>query len=299
MCAKKLVWLLPLAVLSACGKGQSNYNSGSSADSAAVQSTSAAPPETKRFADTLTSHKIIRMADMQCRVNNVFSATTHLENLVHAVGGIVEESRMTNEITDTKTIYYKPDSLQRIQTSKPLASVTLRVPSRYLDSVVNAIPAMSTFIDSRNLKQQDVTYDYLKNELRGTLNTDDNTIAQAHKLAKKSKEAIDVQQYENSRQQEKIDDKINNMRMLDNVAYATITITFSQPEQVLILPIANIAYYNELPTAIKLKIALTSGWEVMSSIAVFLVTIWPLLLFVSAGWIGYKKLSARKPLISK
>ena len=190
MSAKKLLLLLPVLSLMACANGDRGTRYAATANSTSVQSeegsTSPAVPAANTSA-IIPGHKIIRTADLQCKVPNVFNATTRLEQLVRSVGGIVQESQLSNRNTEIKTAYYKPDSLKQLQTYTTTSFITLRVPYMYLDSVVNAIPAMANFIDSRTLKQSDVTYQYLANELKNQSGDNTQTTAQALQLAKKSR----------------------------------------------------------------------------------------------------------------
>ena len=299
MSAKKLLLLLPVLSLMACANGDRGTRYAATADSTSVQSeegsTSPAVPAANTSA-IIPGHKIIRTADLQCKVPNVFNATTRLEQLVRSVGGIVQESQLSNRNTEIKTAYYKPDSLKQLQTYTTTSFITLRVPYMYLDSVVNAIPAMANFIDSRTLKQSDVTYQYLANELKNQSGDNTQTTAQALHLAKKSREPIEVQQYNDSRQEEKIGRKIENMQLMDSVSYATITVAFSQPGQVYTQIIVNAAYVTATPFMLQCKAALNNGWDIVKAIAVAFLTIWPLLLVAALALLAYK-IVVRRPLL--
>lgn len=300
MSAKKLLLLLPVIALAACANGSHGNHYEATADSTAStqvadESTASSIPAAKTDA-IIPGHKVIRTADLQCKVPNVFNATTKLEQLVRSVGGIVQESQISNRNTEIKTAYYKPDSLKQLQTYTTTSFITLRVPSIYLDSVVNAIPAMANFIDSRTLKQSDVTYQYLANELKNQSGDNTQTTAQALHLAKKSREPIEVQQYNDSRQEEKIGRKIENMQLMDSVSYATFTVAFSQPGQVYTQIIVNAAYVTATPFMLQCKAALNNGWDIVKAIAVAFLTIWPLLLVAALALLAYK-IVVRRPLL--
>jgi len=298
MCIKKTLWLLPLLFVTACASHSGKYASETTADSTpgTEQKYTAAAVPPSATTGNLQQHKFVHTANFQCKVQDVFNSTIKLEQLVRSVGGIVVESNMNNSTTDTKTMSYKEDSLRQIQTYTTSAIITVRVPSLYLDSVTNAIPAMSTFIDSRSLKQSDMTYGYLRNELKNQQDDDKKSIAQAHTLAKKSSDAIAVQQYEKETDNEKISEKIDNMQIQDNVDYATVYVTFSQPERVYVQAIVNAPFFSRVPFSEQCKAALNNGCGIVSALAVGIMSIWPLLLLTGGIWLVYKKVTRKKLL---
>lgn len=299
MSSKNLLWLLPLFLLASCGNSGGDYYENSPAavkmengasDSAAVAAADEPINSPRR--------KIIHTADFNCKVADVFVATTKLENLVRSVGGIVQESQMNNTSYDTKTSYYTADSLRETKTYTPTATLILRVPSIYIDSVVTAIPGMCTFVDSRLLKQSDVTYKYLSNVLKNQVGNS-NATNKAMKLAKKSHDPIEVQEYDNYTQEQKIDRKIENMNMDENINYATLTVSFAQPEQVFVQTIVNPDYIAKTPFSLQCKSALNTGWELIKMFIVWCIKIWPLILVCVAALVIVKRLTRRQLAIVK
>ena len=293
---QKLIWLMSVLLLAACGRsGGGNYAEKSSAPTAAeiMQSDSAS----MRMDDkslTAPGRKIIHTADFRCKVQNVLAATTGLEQLVKSLGGVVQESHMDNANNVTKTSYYKPDSLRQVQTYTATSQLTLRVPAQYMDSVLRAIPGLTGFIDSRTLKQNDVTWTYVANELKNATGNTRSTTSQALKLARKSKEPIEVQEYEDSRHEKMVDRKMANLQLMDEVSYATVTIALSQPEQVYIQTIVNPDFFTQTPFSLQCKEALHNGLDFIRGFIVALISIWPLILVIItgasiAGYMLYKR----------
>ena len=296
MSFKNLLWLLPLITLAACanGSGSNDYSPKTEAGAPeAVLATDSTATVAANKPITSPERKVIHTADFHCKVQNVFKATTKLEQLVKSVGGIVQDSHIDNSSYDSKTSYYTADSLRQTQTYTTTATLTLRVPVTYLDSIIQAIPGLTSFIDSRTLKQSDITYKYLANELKNEVGDEKNVSARAMQLAKKSKDPIDVQEYENNRQEQKINRKMENMQLMDDVTYATVTVAFSQPEQVYIQTIVNPDFFTHPPFALQCKAALYNGWSFVRAFAVAMITIWPVLLLLMAGWIAFMKLRPR------
>ena len=292
MYIKKLLWLVPLFAAAACSNGGANreYNKATADSSATV---SAAAPAIATVPPNPAEHKIKRTADFHCKVQNVFSAVTTLEQLVKANSGSVQESHIENSNSEIKTAYYKPDSLRQTQTYTTTALLTLKVPSERLDSIINAIPRLTTFLESRTLTQSDVTYQYMANELKGESNTS-HTTAAALRLARKSKDAIDAGQYEIGQRDQQIDRKIANLQLADDVVYATVTVAFSQPEQVFVQTIVNPEHVTRIPFYARCQAAINSGSGLISAITIALIRVWPLLLLSAAAWIIFHKMRGRK-----
>ena len=298
MSSKKLLWLLPLCMLAACSQGGRPENDKSvsaateSAKTDSVNVSSVAPPINS------PDRKIIHTADFHCMVKDVFTATTKLEQMVKLFGGIVQESHMDNSGYDTRTSYYTTDSLRETRIYTTTSFLTLRVPAANLDSVVNAIPALTTFIDSRTLRQSDVTYQYLANVLK---NHGDNNLAtdRALQLARKSHEPIEVEEYEDRKRDQNTSRKIENLNLADNVAYATLTVAFSQPQQVFVQTIVNPQYSAGTPFSVQCQAAVANGSAAVRAFAVFLITIWPLLLLLLIAGIIFRKLRNKQFILVK
>ncbi|MFI5196815.1 MAG: DUF4349 domain-containing protein [Chitinophagales bacterium] len=302
MSSKNLLWLLPLITLAACAQGSRNndYTPRTAAGAPeAVLATDSTATAAANKPITSPDRKVIHTADFNCKVLNVFNATSKLEQLVKSVGGIVQDSHIENNRSDIHTSYYTADSLRQTHTYTTTATLTLRVPVTYLDSIIQAIPGMTSFIDSRSLKQSDITYKYLANELKNEVGDDKSTSDRAMKLAKKSKDPIEVQEYETNRQEQKINRKMENMQLMDDVTYATVTVVFSQPEQVYIQTIVNPDYFTSPPFTLQCKAALYNGWSLVRAFAVAIINIWPVLLLLIAGWVAFRKFRPRHIAVIK
>ncbi len=288
MRSKNTFCLLLLASLASCGSGDRSIDYLGKA--ASTQADTAMP--TKQAPDNPSplnspDRKIKRTADFHCRVPNVLASVTNLEKMVKESGGVVQESLVENNNHETKTSYYTPDSLKQTLTYTTTAFLTLRIPSKRLDSIINAIPGLTSFIDSRTLKQSDVTYHFMANELKnqGEANYSEKEL----KMAKKSNEMMEVQQFGEDKSEQKINRKIENLQIMDDVTYATLTVAFSQPVKVFKQVIANPDYITGTPFILRCEIALNEGTDILSAIVVAMVTIWPVLLVIT-GWLTYRKI---------
>ena len=296
----KKIWLLSILVLASCGRsGSSGYENASNTPATESSKSDTAASIAANAPINSPERKVIRTAEFTCQVNDVFVATTSLENLVKSVGGIVQDSHIDNAEFEKQTSYYTADSLRETTTYTTTSKMTLRVPVVYLDSVVKAISALSSFIDSRTLKQSDVTYQYLSNVLKNQVGTNNGLAGKIMQPAKKGREQLSVQYYDDSKQEQRIDRKIENMNLSENVSYATLTVAFSQPEQVYIHNIVNSAHMAKTPLLIQCRSAINSGWEMLMSFFILLIRLWPLMLAGLIAALLYKRLFRRNLSLSK
>jgi hypothetical protein len=288
--------LLSFAVLLAACDSQEGYTSES------------APAETKELLATAdstsfasgisdinsSSRKIIRTADFRCQVKDVLTASTSLENTVKSVGGIIEESRMNNEKSYTQSSYYTADSLKQVQTYTTTAYLTLRVPVAALDSVVNAIPELTTFIEHRALAQEDVTLQYLSNSLK---NEPAGRTQKALDAAKKSEDIIAADDYLTRKHESTVDRRIYNLQLLDQANYATLKVEFFQPERVNTQIVINPDYYARPSFRTQFVVAISNGWQMIRQLFIALLYVWPLLVLALIAWMLYKKYGKQRKLI--
>ncbi|MES2704568.1 MAG: DUF4349 domain-containing protein [Bacteroidota bacterium] len=295
MPSKKLLWLLPLLLLAACANSEMN-NETTAADSVTVSgehAVTALPARRSAGASYDTAaRKIIRTADIRCVVPDVISAVTKVESMVTAMGGIIQESNVTNEDNNITTKDYKRDSLLQTQTYTTTAQLTVRVPAQHLDTVLNTLPALASFIERRSLRQNDVTLQYMANALKGDA-TDHRAAGTVVTNSQNSNDQAALMQYKDNRRDQQVDRKIENLKLLYDAGYATVTIAISQPTKVIVTAISdpnNIAY---VPFYLRFAGAFSEGWQGVQELLIALVNIWPLWLLLAMGWTIYRKARRR------
>lgn len=239
------------------------------------------------------SRKRIRTADVRCRVNNVFKATSALEHAVIAMNGVIVESTLQNDFGVGNDVPYSADSLKRIQLYTPTANLTLRVPAASLDSVVYTLTSMASFIDTRTLKSQDKTLDYLSNALKNDDEATDSAPKPKITPGKKYNQ-LDVVAYEDNKKETMIDRKIVNMAILDDVNYATFTVQLFQPQMADVQVVVNPDRVIHAGFGTEFLNALRNGMDIFKNVFLFFLQLWPFILIGIAAWFGYKKLSAKK-----
>lgn len=260
----------------ACSNGTS-YKAEASAESVADSTTVTSLPSSSR--------KRIKTADIRCRVQNVTAATTQLERLVTSLDGVVVESLLRNETQEQHEYAYSADSIKRVQLFTPVATLTLKVPVAHLDSVVHTLTAMAGYIDHRTLRDNDVTLQYLGNELKNAAMIKDEREVQH---TKKDAE-LDVRQYSEEKKTASIERKITNLGILENVAYSTVTVELFSPQVADVQMVINPSNYTQAGFGTQTLMALQNGVGVMRGIFIFFLQIWPLWIIATLLWLGYKR----------
>ena len=224
------------------------------------------------------ARKIIKTADMCCRVKDVFTATSGTEQLVMGVGGQVMESSMENQSSETKLLPYTTDSVKQVQTYTTTAHLTLKIPVQKLDTVLGVLAGQAAFIHSRNRKLEDVTFQYLGNKMMTDAMKETNTDEQAMALARKTNDVITAGDYTEGRKEKAISRRLENSSILDQVAYATVRVDLYQPERMDVLILPDMNRLGKPSFCQQLGTALNGGWQLLQQLLVMLVYIWPLLL---------------------
>ena len=281
-------------LLGSCGNGTGDQSTSSVAAAANDYLASADSTSFSAGLQSLSSpsRKFIRTADIRARVADVFSATTQLEALTLSLGGIIQDSKLSNEVASEKTIYYKPDSNLQTQTYTTTAHLTLRVPAAKLDTVLKVIPALSAFVDHRTHNQSDVTLNYLGNALRNaaTMNSSSNAAA----LASETKDAIQAAEYADKKAEEEITRKVENLHLLDEVNYATISVAFYQPMQVSSVVTVNTEFVTAPSYGTELVQAFKAGLSFLRALSIFMIQHWAVWLLLGVGVFIYRSVRRRR-----
>jgi hypothetical protein len=243
------------------------------------------------------SRKIIKTADLRCRVTDVFAATTHIERLAAATGGQISASRLENATDNTQRLPYKTDSLQQVESYTTTAHLSLRIPVLMLDTVLSDIAANASFINTRNLMLDDVTMRYLSNKLKNDAMASNDAAQKARLLARKSHEAIYSGEYTDERNDTRIDRQIENMQLNDQVTYATLTLDLYQPQRISRSIIPDIEYLMKPTVGQQAGMALSQGWQLLQAMFIALLQVWPLILVIIGGWLLYRYRRAKKVFV--
>ena len=239
------------------------------------------------------SRKIIKTAAMRCRVTDVYQATSFAEHLVSGVGGQIADSKLVNETNSNTTLPYSSDSLRQVQSYTTTANLTLRIPVKSVDTVLAALAGQSVFMDSRELKLDDVTLQYLGNYLKNE-KSPDNASGKAIKKARKTEELVAAGKYADEKNEQFIDRQVANMGIMDQVNYATLSIALYQPERIDQMIIPDISKLLRPTFGQQFAMALSDSWTGLKSFFIVCVQVWPLLLVIIAALYLLRKRRAKR-----
>lgn len=282
--------LVIIALLFSCKKADyaaeeaTNYKT--TADSTAVSSSAAVEPKN-------SSQKFIRTADIKFKVKNVVKSTYAIENAVAKFGGFVTYTNLQSNIHDQIKTKISQDSTLETTKFSVENNITIRVPNTQLDTVIKSIARQIDFLDFRVIKADDVSLKLLANQLSQKRSaSNEKRVEKA--IDTKGKKINDIMEAENAlaSQKEANDSKtIENLSIQDQVNFSTITLQLYQNEtikQEITAGEKDSAYYKP-NLGIQIIDSLKTGWYILQSILVFLLNLWPFILFSLGGFFLYKK----------
>jgi hypothetical protein len=232
------------------------------------------------------TYNFIRKADVKFKVQDVLKTTRQIESLVNEVGGYVTNSQLNSNKDYYTRIHFKKDSLLERTFYTATCDITLRVPNKQLDSVINKITDMGIFVDHRNVSATDVTLNLYSNQL---------TEKRLNNYAKRVQNKIDTKDAklsqstaaeENVLAKQTLADskKIESYDLADQVNYSSVTLAIYQDQNIVnnILPTPAPVETYETPFVTKLGDSLSRGFEILKGFVLFLANIWSVILIIVA-----------------
>ncbi len=243
-------------------------------------------------------HQFIRTVQMKFRVKSVPEATYTIEDIITKHKGFIIRSAISNENSYSTTTNISKDSSLVTYHSNLIADLKLRIPRTQLDTVLKELAPLALEIDYRTIEANDVTLQLLSEKLKQErLNKKEKRVSTAiDNNGKKLDSVIDAEEVLDNTIDDANKTKLAEYDIKDQIEYSTINIklyqsTTNYQEKVL----------REKPTeeykpslgeqAIE---ALHNGWIIISTLFIFLLNIWPIILIAVLAWILYSKYKKRK-----
>lgn len=285
----KLIWaFLIIGITTACKQASVQHEAESAADTTAV-TTSVDAPATKKD----LNRKFVRTADLKCKVKNVVKSTYNIENVVRKNGGFITFTDLKSTVNEHDETQVSPDSI--LETTKYTIdnTITLRVPNTQLDTVLTSLAKEIDFLDSRQIKADDVALQLLANKLaQKRLTKSQQRLEQG--IDNKGKKIHDIAEAEEKALQKKAesdDQLIKNLSLEDMVNFSTVTLYLYQRETVkreLVFNDQN-SYAYRPHIGLQIWGSLKTGWFMLEYIIAFVVQLWALGLLAMLGYFGYRK----------
>lgn len=221
------------------------------------------------------NRKIIWHAEMCFQVKQVNKATQNIVKMVNNAGGFIANMDMTNSDYEISN------------------KLTIRIKSDDFNSLLINLKKEAIFVDNVSITSNDVTEQFIDIESR--LNTKRDVRNRYIEILKnKAKKVEDILNAEEKIRiiTEEIEALEGRLRYLtDKVDYSTITANIYQKVECKETPKTYHKPYIE-----DIKNAFSNGWDIVKTMFVVIINIWPLLIIGIAIWFYIKRKKHKKTL---
>ncbi|MDH5599357.1 MAG: DUF4349 domain-containing protein [Cyclobacteriaceae bacterium] len=240
-----------------------------------------------------TTRKFIRTANIKFRVNNVRKATSRIEKITAKFDGFVTYTHLESQIERYEKVPVSADSSLESIYFNVENEIIIRVPNFLLDSMLNDLTVLVDYLDYRTIRAKDVTL---------SLNATQHKEKRLEEHTDRLKEVIDEKSRklkETTHAEEELYRKnlqtdeaaISKLRMQDQIDFSTINLRIYQRPEIKRDLVENEKNIDAFQPGFLKQIgeSVLVGWELLKSILLVLIKIWPVLLIVFIGWFGYRK----------
>jgi hypothetical protein len=228
-------------------------------DMSAQQAPPPPPPAPQEITQAInrTQKKIIHTADIRFKVEDFKKAESAIKARVKTMGGYISNENQNRESGNLEN------------------SWTVRIPAEKFDTFLGDVEKESIYIDSKNVSAEDVTAEYVDNELR--IKSKQKVFERYLELLKQAKNVQEIMAVEEQIRviREEIEAKEGRQKYLnDQVDFSTITVTFYQETEASSAP--------EQPFYVKIWKNFVEGWSSLFNTIIGLFYLIPyfLLIFV-------------------
>jgi hypothetical protein len=243
------------------------------------------------LSDTTVAEKIVKTADMKFRVKDVQRTKETLGSILKAEGGTIAEFNTHSVVRQNDKIKYSADSLLELISYRVEGLVVAKIPSEKLDDFTNQVAKMAVFIDDQSLKQDDLSLNYLSNQLKNKNKVE--AVAQLNNSVSGKK--VGVAERSLALKDDLVDNKVNNLLTDRNVRYSTITLNFYQDNTVKKMIVVNDELSDYRPDFFKrFWLSFENGWSVFKEFILILTNLWALILVAVAGYFVFRHYRRKK-----
>lgn len=243
-----------------------------------------------------STRRFVRTADLRFKVKNVIQSTYDIEGITASHGGFVTYTDLNSEVNKVTNTVISADSVLETTHYTITNILTLRVPNTALDTVLKDISRNIDFLDYRSIRADDVALQILANKLtqkriakseKRLTNAIDN---QGNRL----RETTSAEELLLNKQEQADKAVLANFSLEDRISFSTINIHIYQRPSIRREVITNEKNIDAYTPGIGIRLidAAKTGWDILIMILIFIVDIWPLLLFGAIGYLAvryYKK----------
>ena len=239
-----------------------------------------------------SDRKFVRTVELRFKVENVIKATYRIEDIASQHGGFVTYTNLNSTIDNVNTTKISADSSLETTYFTVLNSMTIRVPNTKLDTTLKDIAKHIDYLDYRIIKADDVALQILSNDLtqKRSTKTEKRLADAIDTRGKKLNETVQSEEILSNKQEQSDNAKIANLSLNDRINFSTITLSIYQRQEIkreLISNHQNIKAY-EPSFGKKIIESLTSGWEILEVVILFLLNLWGLILAAVLVFLLYR-----------
>jgi hypothetical protein len=254
---KTIVTVIILSCLLSCQQAPVNFEGGGHEMEARVALLSSPVPG-KSSADQVgqqemnTGRKLIRSGYLNIVVRDVSATRTEIENLCKTYEAYISSETQANY----------PGRLEYNQ--------VMRIPAAQFDQFVSKVERLATRVENKNIETSDVTEEFIDNEAR--IKTKKELEQRYREILKKPDKVSDILSIEAQLNHVRADIESMEGRLTflkSQVTFSTLTISFYEPVGA------------ETAFGAKTVAAFTQGWNLLLTLLVGLVSIWPFLLLIA------------------
>jgi hypothetical protein len=204
---------------------------------------------------TNTQKKIIHTADIRFKVEDLKKAESAIKARVKAMGGYISNENQNRQSGNLEN------------------SWTVRIPAEKFDAFLGDVEKESIYVDSKNVAAEDVTAEYVDNELR--IKSKQKVFERYLELLKQAKNVQEIMAVEEQIRviREEIEAKEGRQKYLnDHVSFSTITVSFYQETETSSAP--------EQPFYVKIWKNFVEGWSSFFNMIIGLFYLIPYILLL-------------------
>ncbi len=236
--------------------------------------------------------KIIRTANIRTKVANTEQATYKIERIAHQFDGFVTKTDLESRIIGENSTPISSDSVIQIIQYEVANTLSLRIPTHRLDTFLKEISSIYKFLDFRCVNANDMTADFLSNEMRAFVRAHSSERIEnvSDNKGKRLDNIIEAEETTLAMHDAQIDQQIRNMETDYSIQYSLVTIEVYQEAIIsksvkvnpsVLAPSPNFGY--------RFQEALSRGWTVLIEIILFIINLWSIIFIILLGWFIYKK----------
>lgn len=222
---------------------------------------------------------LIRTADLNMEVENVYQSTQKIEMKIAELGGFVSQSNLESSVLSQEIFAVDSDSALEVKKYRVSNQMTLRVPQRELGNFLNSLSNEIEFLYFRNISAEDVSLNFVQAELEkeriGSANQKLEEISQENGKIKEKQSVANQMDNHNSDANLQM---INTLRLKDEVAFSTVSLLITEKEKIAETMVINPVHFEDKykpEFGYRAKNSLKEGFYLFQTICIGLLYLWP------------------------